>query len=583
MSHKKQTAGRPGRKPGKVAQKNQAGGSAAKWILLAGLIVSTLIVYAPARHGGLLWDDDGHITRPELQSAAGLGRIWFDLTATQQYYPVTHTAFWLQHLLWGDGTEGYHLVNVLLHALAAFLVALVLMRLEVPWAWLAALIFALHPVHVESVAWITELKNTLSGVFYLSAALAYLHFDDKRNKKFYWAALALFVLALLSKSVTATLPAALLVVFWWKRGRLAGRADVLPLIPFFALGIAGGLLTNWIERAVIGASGAEYAFTFVERCLIAGRVTWFYLGKLVWPANLIFIYPRWQISQAAAWQYVYPAALIVLIAALWWLRRRSRAPLAAVLYFCGTLFPALGFFNVFPFRYSFVADHFQYLASIGIIALFCGALPVLVRRWKAQQRRAAVAAAIVIAGPLAVLAWSQSRQYVDGETLYRATIRRNPACWMAYTNLGMALQEKGLDGEAVEMYRQALNRKPDVAEIHSDLGNALQRMGRLEEAVAEYEEALRLKPNMAEALSNLGITLQGMGRVQEAIARYKDALRLKPNLAVGHNNLGYAFQSLGRLEEAVAEYREALRITPEYDDARANLVKAQEELSKKGK
>jgi protein O-mannosyl-transferase len=581
MSHKKQAPGRSDKHSGKPARKTQSGSSAPRWILFAALVVATLAVYAPARNGDMLWDDDAHITRPELRSAAGLWRIWSDVEATQQYYPVTHSAFWLQHWLWGDDLEGYHLVNAVLHAVAAFLVALILMRLQVPWAWLAALIFALHPVHVESVAWITELKNTLSGVFYLSAALAYLHFDERRTPKSYWVALVLFVLALLSKSVTATLPAALLLVFWWQRGRLAWRADVLPLLPFLGLGIMGGLLTAYIERTLIGASGAEYAFTLVERCLIAGRALWFYLGKLVWPADLIFIYPRWQVSVTQAWQYVYPAAWIALGFGCWQVRKRSRAPLAALLYFCGTLFPVLGFFNVFPFRYSFVADHFQYLASIGIIALSCGALPALARRLRVRPQQAAAAAVILLVGPLAVLTWSQSRQYVNGETLYRTTIRRNPTCWMAYNNLGMAIQAQGRDGEAAELYRQALRQKPDLAESHCDLGNALQRLGRLDEAVAEYHEALRLKPDLVEAFSNLGITLQAMGRVEEAVAQYKEALRLKPNFAIGHNNLGYALQALGRLDEAVAEYQEALRIFPEYPDARANLAKAQAALGKK--
>ena len=240
----------------------------------------------------MLWDDNAHITRGDLRSAAGLWRIWFDLGATQQYYPLIHSAFWLQHKIWGDDTRGYHLVNIVLHALSSFLLALILRRLAVPGACLAAVIFAMHPVHVESVAWITEMKNTLSGVLYLSSALAYLRFDERRQKRMYATAMALFVPALLSKTVAATLPAALLVVFWWRRGRLHWRRDVLPLAPWFALSAAAGLLTAWVERTLIGAEGAAFQFTLIERVLIAGRAVWFYLGKLLWPANLIFIYPR---------------------------------------------------------------------------------------------------------------------------------------------------------------------------------------------------------------------------------------------------------------------------------------------------
>jgi hypothetical protein len=286
------------------------------------------------------------------------------------------------------------LINILLHTLSAFLFAVILRRLAVPGAFLAAVIFALHPVHVESVAWISEMKNTLSALFYLGAALAYLQFCEKRKKGLYALALVFFVLALLSKTVSATLPAALLVVFWWKRGRLSWRHDALPLMPFFVLGAGGGLLTAWIERTMIGAQGAEYQFTLIERGLIAGRALCFYLGKLFWPADLIFIYPRWQISADAWWQFLYPLGVAILIGILWLVRKHSRAPLAAMLFFSGTLFPALGFFNVYPFRFSLVADHFQYLASLSIIALFSAGAASLALRRKVPP---AVASATVIA------------------------------------------------------------------------------------------------------------------------------------------------------------------------------------------
>ena len=268
------------------------------WVLLLALLLVTLAAYYPAWHGGLLWDDDAHITRVDLRSLHGLSRIWFDIGATQRYYPVTHSAFWVLHRLFGDATLGYHLLNISLHATAAFLFAVILRRLAVPGAVLAAFIFALHPVHVESVAWITELKNTLSGVLYLSAALAYLRFDMDRRRQWYALALGLFALALLSKTVTATLPAALLVVFWWQRGQLRLREDVLPLLPFFAFGIIGGAVTSWVERTHIGAAGAAFDLSLIERALIAGRAIWFYLAKLVWPANLVFVYPRWNIDSS---------------------------------------------------------------------------------------------------------------------------------------------------------------------------------------------------------------------------------------------------------------------------------------------
>ncbi len=380
------------------------------WLLPIALFLATLIAYQPAWHGGILWDDDYHLTPVVLQSLHGLWRIWFQLGATQQYYPVVHSTFWVLHQIWGDDTFAYHLLNICLHATSACLVAVILRRLSVPGAALAAVIFALHPVHVESVAWMTELKNTLSGVCYLLAALVYLRFDATRDRRSYVLALALFVVALLSKTVTSTLPAALLVVFWWQRGRLAWRRDVWPLAPFFVIGAAAGALTAWVERTVVGAQGADFQFTFIERCLIAGRVIVFYLGKLLWPANLTFIYPKWQISQAVWSQYMYPFAVVVILAGLWLWRRRSRAPLAAALFFIGTLVPALGFVNVYPFHFSFVADHFQYLASLGIIALVSAGVIEIARRWRISEQRATLAAVIVLGAPLAVLTWQQSHE-----------------------------------------------------------------------------------------------------------------------------------------------------------------------------
>jgi protein O-mannosyl-transferase len=264
-------------------------------LLLGG---ATLIAYFPAIHGGFLWDDDAHVTRPELRSVHGLWRIWFDLGATQQYYPLLHSAFWLEDKLWGEAAVGYHLLNILQHASAAFLLLLILRRLEIPGAFLAAALFALHPVHVESVAWITEQKNTLSAVFYLGAMLAYLRFDEERRTSLYALALGLFVLGLLSKTVVATLPGALLVIFWWRHGRLSWQRDCVPLIPWFALGAAAGLLTAWVERRFIGAEGMAFDFTFLQRALLAGRVIWFYLSKLFWPVDLMFIYPRWEVNPA---------------------------------------------------------------------------------------------------------------------------------------------------------------------------------------------------------------------------------------------------------------------------------------------
>jgi tetratricopeptide (TPR) repeat protein len=551
-------------------------------LIAVGLLLATLIAYYPAWHGGLVWDDDGHLTRVALRSVNGLARIWFDLGATQQYYPVVHSVFWVQHRLWGDSTLGYHLVNILLHVCAAVLFVVVLTRLKVPGAWLAGVVFALHPVQVESVAWITETKNTLSTVFYLGAALAYLRFDSERSTRAYAGALVLFGLALFSKTVTATLPAALLVIFWWRRGTVQWRRDVVPLLPFAAFGIGAGLLTVWVERTQIGARGADFDFTFLERGLIAGRAIWFYATSLVWPARLVFVYPRWPVSQSVWWQYLFPAGVLLVAAVLWRLRGRSRAPLAALLLFCGTLFPALGFVDVYPFRFSFVADHFQYLASLGVIAAAAAAGAGLLARLKAQDRGVPIVA-LVVGTLLAALTWRQSAQYADAETLYRTTIARNPACWLAYNNLGAARLRSGTPDdvqEAVSLIRRSLQINARNAEAQNNLGFALQALGRLDEALVAYREAIRLSPDFAEAYGNLGAALTGTGRLRDAVEAGRRALRLRPDLGELHASLGDTWQAMGRVDEAVAEYREALRLDGGLPRAHSGLGNA---LAKTGR
>jgi tetratricopeptide (TPR) repeat protein len=542
----------------------------------ASILFATLMAYLPALRGGLLWDDTSHVTTPELQSLHGLWRIWFDLGATQQYYPLLHSAFWMEHRIWGDAVLGYHLTNVTLHAASACLVVMIVRRLSLPGAWLAGLVFALHPVCVESVAWISEQKSTLSGVFYLGSALAYLRFDQSRRASRYLLAFGLFALALLSKTVTATLPAALLVVFWWQRGRIEWKRDLRPLLPWFALGASAGLFTAWVERTFIGAKGADFTLTLIQRCLLAGRAVCFYAGKLLWPRNLTFIYPRWNIDPGQWWQYLFPAGVVALAIGLCLLARRHRGPLAGSLIFAGALFPVLGFLNVYPFRYSYVADHFQYLAALGLIVPVASALAVMAGRI-APGRAGRVAFAAVLPAALGVLTWGQSGMYRDAETLYRETLVRDPDSWMAHNNLGNILLEiPGERDDAMAHFEEALRIRPDYWEAHLSLGNALiQIPGRLADGIAEYQTAVRLDPEAERARSNLGAALLLEDRPREAIVQLETALRIKPRYAEAHNNLGNAFlQTFGRLPDAIREYQAALRINPDYVQAHVNLGNA---------
>lgn len=532
------------------------------WVLAVLLLMVTALAYSPAWTGKPIWDDDGHLTKPELRSWSGLARIWFKPGATQQYYPVVHSVFWVEHKIWGDATLGYHLVNILLHVGGALLLLKILQKLQVRVAWLAVAIFALHPVQVESVAWITELKNTLSGVFYFSAALACLRFDQTRSRRDYALGLALFIAGLMSKSVIATMPAALLVVYWWKRGRLSWRNDVVPLLPFFVIGAASGLFTAWMERHEIGAEGMEFHFTIADRILIAGRALWFYLGKLLCPVDLTFSYSRWHIDQRAGWQYLFPAGYILLLVVLWCWRKRNRGPLAAMLYFAGTLFPALGFLNVFPFRYSFVADHFQYLACIGPIVLVATAFELAIDRtgWWSRILRPLVWSIWLAA--LVTLTWFQSHIYTDVETLWLATLDRNPKSWLAHSNLGAHLLAAGDLDEALDHLQKAEAIDPYSSNTHNNIGLIYAQRGRLIEAIAEYQKALDIDPKMVIAHINLGAALMAEDRLDEAISQFQNAIDIQPASAGAHSDLAIAFARKGLLTEAISEFRSALQFDP---------------------
>ncbi|MBI5382258.1 MAG: tetratricopeptide repeat protein [Opitutae bacterium] len=535
----------------------------------AALFAATLLAYLPTLSAGFIWNDADYVTSPALRSLSGLWRIWFEVGATEQYYPLLHSAFWFQHRLWGDTPAYYHLLNVLLHATSACLFAAVLRRLAVPGAWLAAFVFALHPVCVESVAWIAEQKNTQSLVLYLLAALAYLCFDAERRPGAYVTAFVCFALALLSKTTTATLPAALLVVFWWRRGRLEWHRDVRPLLPWFVVGAAMGLLSAWVEKKFIGAEGAEFALTLWQRGALAGRIVWFYLGKLFWPDNLIFIYPRWIVDASAAWWWLFSAGAVAALGGLWWLRSRWRAPLAVALLFGGSLFPVLGFFNVYGFIFSFVADHWQYLPCLGVIALAAAGLTHLLARFPSAVRW--IVPALLLA-TLGTLSWRQSRMYADMETFYRTTLAQNPGCWMAHNNLGNLLRESGRIDEAIGHFEQGLALTPASAKAHNNLANALLDRQRLQEAGIHYERALALQPDFAHAHNNLATVLRDTGQSAAALAHHATAVRIDPRYADAFNNYGVTLRQLGRLPEALAQFSQAARLDPNSAPAQLNLA-----------
>ena len=535
--------------------------------------------YARTLFAGWIWDDDFYVwNNPTLRSLRGLSEIWFVPRATPQYYPLVHTSYWLEYRIWGDWPAGYHLVNVLLHAANAWLLWRVLVRLAVPAAWLGALLFAVHPVGVESVAWVTERKNTLSLCLALGSLLAWLEFREREATaapgRWWWysAALSLFAAALLAKTVTVTLAAALLVIEWWRSGRLT-RRNLALTAPFFAVGLPLAFTTVWLEKHHVGASGAEWALTPAERLLVAGRAVWFYASKLLWPHPLVFFYPRWKLDPASVWQWAFPVTAAATLAGLWLAAGRiGRGPAATAMLFCGLLFPALGFFDVYPFRYSFVADHFQYHASAALLAGLAGGLGTLARR---PGREWLPIAAATVCLPLAALTFRQTAIYRDVETLCRDTLAKNPSSWAARNILAPWLTDQGRAAEADRVYRElfACDDLPpwphDLAMFRHNHGLALEALGRSAEAEAAYREAIRLDPHYPKPRNNLAKLLADSGRIDDATTAYRDLLALPlDDVARGTYafNLGTVLAELERWPEAEAAFRESLAIGPAVGD-----------------
>ena len=546
--------------------------------------------YFPAFLAGFVWDDRIFTGAQAVREWSGLWRIWFapaEITNEAHYWPLLYTTFWLEHKLWGYAPIGYHAVNVLLHAANTLLLWRLLARLAVPGAWVVAAVFAVHPLHVESVVWVMERKDVLSGLFYLAAFSAWVRFVEEprpeRRRRSYLLALALFVLGLLSKSIVVTLPAALAIWHWWRRGRVTG-ADLFRLAPLFAVALAGAVadvtFASFREPVSLG-------YSLVERVLIAARALWFYAGKLLWPADLAVIYPHWEVNAADPLAWVYVAAAVALAAATWLLRRRIGAgPLAGALFFAVTLAPVLGFVDYGYLQFSFVADRYQYLAGIGVIAVIAGAaahgagkLPGV-----AWRRSAAGVAALALL-VLGTLTWRQAGIYRDGVTFFSHIVARNPTAREAHRNLGEALTREGRWEEALDAFRVAVEQAPDDAREHSNVGAALFKLGRVDEAEESLRHALALDPRSPYALQNLAALELDRQRYEEAVDLYRRLVEISPRNPSAHQDAGMALYHLGRFDEAIEALRRAVALRSDLPAAGALYVtmgKAARELGRNG-
>jgi Flp pilus assembly protein TadD len=570
------------------------------------LVLGAVVCYLPAMDGSWLVDDENYLVdNANLRTGAGLLRIWTDPHASTQYYPLVFTSFWLEHRIWGLDTRGYHLVSVLLHALNSLLVWRILRRLGLPGAWVAAAVFAAHPLHVESVAWITERKNTLSTAAYLLSALAYLRWDAAGGRRWYVAALVAFLAALLAKTSAATLPAALLLVIWWRRGRLTG-GDVRATLPLFALGLVLGLFTVWLERTHVGAVGGIFDLSVAQRVLVAGRACWHYAAKIVWPVGLVFDYGRWHPDPGDLAAWAGPLAAVLAVAVLWAGRGRwGRGPLVGVLYFMGTVLPALGFINLFYFRYAYVADHFVYPASLGLIALSVGAVGAALRRVRVRPRLVPAVLAGVVLVLLAAGSWRRAGAFVSMEALCRDILARTPTSWLGHNNLGDALMKRGeLEGardhletaariapdrletqlnlailcmntdrhdDALVHARRAVALAPDAVQGHLVLGEAHLRGADPVRAVSAFEQALARDPTSLRALAGLGAALARSERYAEAVAHLVKAVAADPTRVAARTDLAICLANLGEYDGALHQLEAALALQPDNPAIRQNL------------
>jgi len=545
------------------------------------LIAAVIATYLPVWHAGYIWDDDLHLTtNPCIIGPLGLKDIW--TTSAADICPFTITTFWLEHALWGLAPMPYHLVNVFQHAGCAVLLWRVLRSLQVPGAWLGAALWALHPVEVESVAWVTEMKNTESGLFFLLSIFFFVECLKARDAGGrtggdwnYPLTLLFAALAMASKSTTVILPIVLCLCAWWVEGRWQWR-NLLRLVPIFLMSIAASAASLWTVNLAGVNTDKQWVRSWPERLATAGDAVWFYLGKLSWPHPLIMIYPRWEID-TARWESYVPLLAVLFVLIVFWLKRDSwaRPWFFAFAYFLTALLPALGFVNHYILRYAVVFDHFQYLAGMGPLALV-GAGMVRLADLVIPRRpwlQSSVCAGLLLV--LGLLSWHRTWAYDSEETLWTDTLAWNPTCWLGYNDLGTALAQKGQSDKAIVQFQRALEIRPNNAEIHNNLGTSLAQKGQVDEAIVQFQEALEIRPNYADAHQNLGITLFQKGQVDEAIVQFQKALEIRPNNAEFHNNLGTALGRKGQVDEALAQFQEALRLMPGYGDAQHNLAQMQ--------
>jgi len=525
----------------------------------------TVLVYLPALRAGLVWDDRSLITEnPLIKASDGLYRFWFTAD-TPDYRPLTWSLWWLEWRLWGANAMGYHMVNVLLHAADALLVWVVLRRLKIPGAWLAAAVFAVHPVNVATGAWISEQKNTLSMLLFAVAILLYLRFDERGRWRWYGLSLVSCWLAVLSKTAVVMLPVVLLGCLWWRHGRIRMR-DWLCALPYFAASLALSVVTIIQHHRALEGTAVQTG-GFPARLATAGWVPWFYLSKALLPIDLTVVYPKWEVDPSRWVSYMPGIILVGGLIVFWWKRRSWGRPLFFALgYFVVMLFPVLGFFDQAFYRYSWVADHWQYYSIIGVIALMVAAGVAVCRHMGERGRVGGVLASAILLAVLGGASWKRTHVYADSETLWRDNVARNPNAWVAQYNLGVLLRESHRIQDAIAQYQETLRIKPDVPEAYYSLGVALGQIGRVREAIADYEQALRIEPHYVNAQNNLAWLLATSAPAEggdpvRAVALARMACdRPGDEAAARLDTLAVAYAAAGQFRDAIATSQKAIAV-----------------------
>ena len=617
-----------------VESGEQAGGSAqspllaiALWRWLQGawlgalaLLVLAFAAYWPLIHAGYIWDDYGYIVQnPHLRHLRGLWSIWFVPSSSIQYYPLVYTLFWIEYHLWGTDPVGFHLLNIVLQAMNGVLLWMVLRKVRLPGAWLAAALFTIHPVQVETVGWAVEQKNLTSAALAFGSVLMYLRAfplavsdgmsvlkERKVVKKWGWwyaGATALYIAALLGKTDVCTLPAILLVLAWWRRGRIGWR-DVAPTLLWFGFGLALAAVTIYVEHHQAGAKGAAFAFSLAQRMIMAGHAIWFYLGKLVWPHPLLEVYWRWNPAVMRGWQWLWPFSAMGAIVILYILRRRiGRGPLTAALFFGFAVSPVLGFISYYTMRYTFVADHYQYLACIGPLSLAGAGVASAARRWGHQKLMGEPvlfwisSAALLLT--LTAASFAQSLVYEPPYRVWSHVLKYNPNCWVAEENLAVhyAMQRRlslagpllaranklsggadptvtgnigdmyyvmGQYSLAIKWYRVSLAGQPHNIHIIKKLVHCYEHTGDWANAIKDIKQGLAFVPRSAALHFILAADLVHAGNLKGAALAYRHGLRYEPRNTKAHYDLAITLERLGDWHGALRHFARAVAISPQY-------------------